>query len=288
MILVAYMINELAVGAEIPVWRASEIGDNAPFKLVDTVPSGYKDITSITNLHSFGHATDRDFKAVRDEMKQHVIFLGATTVVSNQNDPNAFTPNVGDRYRIIETALDVWAGKEGYIAEWDGSNWIYYTGEGIATPEEEVGFSLLSADDKRIAAAHLIGTIPQQVAAYGSDIEEKQEDQSEYNEKVTECRRRRFLWAQTYFMNQIPLNAAQVLGVIETYKFDKRYVEQGIFGQDEFDDIAPGICDYLDGVAVFDNAGIRQETWTTLYGANMNIFCDAVKNVLVYEGLKNS
>lgn len=37
------------------------------------------------------------------------------------------SPTTGDRYLVIATATGAWAGKEGQIAEYDGTNWVFTT-----------------------------------------------------------------------------------------------------------------------------------------------------------------
>jgi hypothetical protein len=89
-------------------------------------------------------------------------------------------------------------------------------------------------------------------------------------------------------LSHIPANAAEVITVIQGNALDNAYIKLGIFGREEFDDIAPGIIDYIDGTDAFVGAGIRQKAWTTLYGIPLGDFCDSIKDVLVYSGLSNS
>ena len=37
------------------------------------------------------------------------------------------SPTTGDRYLVIATATGLWAGQEDDIAEWDGTQWVFYT-----------------------------------------------------------------------------------------------------------------------------------------------------------------
>jgi hypothetical protein len=46
-------------------------------------------------------------------------------VLSTQNNPQ--TPNVGDRYLVGLTPTGVWLGKENYLAEGNGTGWIFTT-----------------------------------------------------------------------------------------------------------------------------------------------------------------
>lgn len=73
--LIAFEINGDALGVDIPTWLPSALEGSKPFKFSDTVEAGYRDITSVTNIHSFWTYTGRDYKYAKDVMKEHVISL---------------------------------------------------------------------------------------------------------------------------------------------------------------------------------------------------------------------
>ena len=286
MILGAYNLGSTNNTANVGSFKTSDLGNKDPYILVDVLPAGYDDVTSVINLYQFGYNTEYDYKKIRDEIKAYIISLGNATVVGTETDPSTLTPNAGDAYIIGAGAVGEWSGLDNQVAIWDGSVWSYYSGDGISTSLEEYGFDLISPEEQKIAAGYLIGSIAQQITAFGGNATDKEKAQGEYNLEVTDCRNTRYLWAQTHFMNHIPANAAEVLSVIEANKLDKRYVYQGIFGEEEFDDISPGVADYIDGVGQWAGAGIKQKAWTTLYGANMDTFCAELKDVLFYTGVK--
>jgi len=287
MILGAFIINGQPVGAVLQNWQTSDLGANAPFVFEDSLNNNYQDISSVENIYKFGHLTKYDFKKVRDEMKNFVIALGNSNIISEETNPATLSPSVDDGYLIGAGAIGEWAGKDGQVAKYDGAVWIYFNGDGIASAIETFGFSYLNATDAKIAAAHLIGSIGQQIVAYNYNAEEKEKEQFLYKINVQECRKSRFEWAENHFLQQIPAQTAEVLGVIEMNYLGSRYYEHGLDGIAEFGDVAEGVADYIDGAAgtIFENIGIRQKPWVTLFGSNMSTFCDELKEKLFYTGL---
>lgn len=61
------------------------------------------------------------------------------SVLSQQEeDPTSISPSDGDRYIIPSSGTGDWSGKEGQIAEWNGSSWDYiYPNEGFALHVED-------------------------------------------------------------------------------------------------------------------------------------------------------
>jgi len=287
MILCAYKINGLAIGTDVEIWNTSDLNEQNAFIFSETVPNGYENISSVENINKFGHMTKFDFKKVRDEMKNFIIAIGSTNTNPPETDPDSLSPNVDDAYLIGPNAVGDWLNKDGQIAKFDGAVWVYFADNGISSATESLGFSYLDSIESKIAAGHLIGSIPQQIAAYNYDAEEKQNEQFLYKMNVQECRRNRFEWAENHFLQQIPANTAEVLSVIELNYLNSRYYEHGLDGMFEFGDVVEGLADYIDGTTGtnFDGVGIRQKPWTTLFGSNMSTFCDELKDKLFYNGL---
>jgi hypothetical protein len=289
MIFCSYKIGGLAVGRSIEIWKTSDLNGNEPFLFSDSVPTGYENISSVENIYKFGNLTKLDFKKVRDEMKQTVLDLGSLKTLSTETDPDSLTPNADDAFLIGSGAVGDWVNKDGQIAKFDGSVWVYFGNSGISSAVESLGFSYLNPIESKIAAGYLIGSIPQQIAAYNYDAEEKENDQFLYKIYVQDCRKKRFKWAENHFLQQIPANTAEVLSVIETDFLNSRYYEHGLDGMFEFGDIAEGLSDYIDGTpgTKFENNGIRQKNWITLFGSNMSTFCDELKDKLFYNGINS-
>jgi len=44
---------------------------------------------------------------------------------SQETDPGTLTPGVGDRYLIGPAAIGIWSGKDGQVADWRGSSYLY-------------------------------------------------------------------------------------------------------------------------------------------------------------------
>jgi len=287
MILAAYLIDSEPVGVYHQSWMTSDLNDNAAFIFTDSIPSGYQDISSIKNINSFGKDTQYDFKKVRDQMKLLTVNLGHDSTLSTETDPSTLSPNIDDGYLIGVGAVGDWSGKDGQYAKWDGAVWVYFVGSGISSGVEEFGFSYLDAEEAKIAATHLIGSIGQQLIAFGYNAAEKEQAQLDYKTQVQEARACRFEWAENYFLQQIPAHTAEVLGVLESDYLGSRYYIHGIDGMAEFGDVTDGLADYIDGAAgtSYAGAGMRQKPWTTLFGQNMSAFCDEVKEKLFYIGL---
>ena len=287
MILAAYLINGQPVGTYHKTWLTSDLNDNEAFVFSESLPLGYQDISGVQNINDFGHLTKYDFKKVRDEMKNFIIQLGHGSSLSTETDPSTLSPSLGDGHLIGVGAVGDWTGKDGQYAKWDGAIWVYFTGSGISSPAEEFGFSYLNTVEAKTAATHLIGSIGQQLIAFGYNAGEKEEAQLEYKLQVQECRTLRYEWAENHFLQQIPANTGEVLAVIEADNLHNRYRDHGLDGLAEFGDVTEGLADYIDGSAgtKYAGIGIRQKPWQTLFGQNMSAFSDEIKDKLFYTGI---
>ncbi len=47
------------------------------------------------------------------------------SVLTIEADPTSLTPSVGDRHMIATSAVDVWTGLDGQLAEWTGATWKF-------------------------------------------------------------------------------------------------------------------------------------------------------------------
>lgn len=63
--------------------------------------------------------------------------LSAVSVLSILSNPPS-SPSTGARYLISENGAGIWIGKSNYIAEWNGSVWIY------TAPSESVGINVIT------------------------------------------------------------------------------------------------------------------------------------------------
>lgn len=69
--LLVYEINEQKPYIDITTWNVADLNGNRPFKVImsgDTIPSGYTDISSITNWGNYGQ-NELNFFEVRSEIK---------------------------------------------------------------------------------------------------------------------------------------------------------------------------------------------------------------------------
>jgi hypothetical protein len=74
--LAAYVINGQIVGVELKSYLVDELNGNKPYIVADVIPEGYVDITSIENWHTYGMNTGKDYRFVRDRIKQVVVDIG--------------------------------------------------------------------------------------------------------------------------------------------------------------------------------------------------------------------
>ena len=281
--LLAYKIDGQCVGQDLQTWEHSDLRGNPAFKFAETIETGYADISSVTHFQEFGHASDNDFKFVRDRMKDHVIDLGTSNILSTQTDPETLNPSAGDAYLIGDSATGAWSGKDGQVAQWDGSAWIYFVGDGMAGPVEQFGFTFIEASsEKIICATNLIGTVAQQLTAFGFDFTAKGDAQAKYKADVQICRKYRYKWTENNFLQQIPTDAGTALtelGMLGLY-----YRDQGIDGE-FYGDPMTGMGDWVNGFGAFDGAGLINKPWMTLDGRNMTQYAAAIDEKLFTIGL---
>ena len=184
----AYKIEDKAVGVELPSWGNLSLNENKPFLFSDTLQAGYKDITSIENIVSFGSSTNKDFKYIRDQAKYYVRQLGLnnSTIFS---DPSLLTPLENEAFLVGTNAVGEWLGKEGQIAIWQNQDWLYLDGSEGENPVIEYGFNFIpTQEEKTIAASWLIGSVTQQIYAFGGDQQAKIEAQEQYAMLAEEVR----------------------------------------------------------------------------------------------------
>lgn len=139
-----------------------EIGESLPAYqiLVDaSTPSGYADITSVTNIEKYAFKySNFDYIYVTNAMKEFVSdsFLNHSSYLGILGTPPS-SPTDGDLY-LIDSGVDAWFGKNGLIAKYVGlaSLWTFHT-------KEEIGFEQLSSAEQIIAASYDIGTIEQKI-----------------------------------------------------------------------------------------------------------------------------
>lgn len=78
--LLVYKIDGVPVNEMTTSYSQDDLGGNDLYKFIpdgDAVPEGYEDITDIYSLHKWGGSTRRDYKFVRDQIKQMVVDLGS-------------------------------------------------------------------------------------------------------------------------------------------------------------------------------------------------------------------
>ncbi|MBA7574471.1 hypothetical protein ES708_16277 [subsurface metagenome] len=109
-----------------------EVGDlKAPTKPLDM------NSQKVTGLPTPTAGSDA---ATKDHVDSVVQGLDWQPSVKDESATPPETPIIGDRYLVIATATEDWAGHEDDIAEWDGSVWVFTTpNTGFAVWIEDVG-----------------------------------------------------------------------------------------------------------------------------------------------------
>jgi hypothetical protein len=87
--LLAYQINGQTVGTDLIEWDSNDLNGKQPFKIIrsgDTTPSGYIDISSITNWDKFGELCANDYMCVRFEIRDLCKAKGWTGLTNTEKD----------------------------------------------------------------------------------------------------------------------------------------------------------------------------------------------------------
>lgn len=299
------IINGEVLGRDIESWEGSGI---IPFLFADTIQPGYEDISSIDLISKYGDYADNDMKFVRDQLKKLVIQTGLTNLQSDPKnlptDPSTLAPQINQAWEIGEGAIGDWVGMDEKVAVWNGSGWDFLLGDAYAGSVEEYGFGFLSDEDKKICAGKLIGTVVQQILAFGIDISnpsntpeqfnEKAKAQGKYKNEVQRCRYNRYEFIKNDVLQNIPALAMTILG--EMGQLPHFYQEYGVDGYpiDEFsgDKSNPqhvakntGLSSYILGKAAFEGAGLINKTFTALNGMNSNEYSNYLADKLFHRGL---
>ena len=305
MIFQGKIINNLVLGRDTEVWEGSDI---IPFLFAETIQNGYADINTITLISKFGDLADNDYKFVRDPLKQFVLNVAQTNLQSNPNnlptDPSTLTPNLNEAWEIGEGAVGDWLDMDEKVAIWNGVDWDFVLGDSYVGSVEEYGFTFLTPEEQKICATKLIGTVTQQIQAFGIDInnptstpnevKEKSKAQGQYKKRVRESRVNRYNFIANDILQNIPQIAVEVLG--ELGQLPDYYKEHGVdgFPIDEFDgdktnpsDIAKntGLSSYILGEAGFVGGGLINKVFTPINEMTKTEYIDYIVDKLFWLGL---
>lgn len=99
--LLGYIIDGKTVGTELSSWSVDDLGGNVPFKISDTVDTGYADISSIENYDEFGACTGKDYKYIRSCMKEFMLSI-VHEDFSRWNDLSLNEKKVAIKYLVSE------------------------------------------------------------------------------------------------------------------------------------------------------------------------------------------
>ncbi len=87
--LLAYQISGQTIGIDIESWDTNSLGNNESFKLIisgQTIPTGYIDISSITNWNSFACSIANDYLVCKNAIKEIVLEKSWTGLTSEEKD----------------------------------------------------------------------------------------------------------------------------------------------------------------------------------------------------------
>lgn len=140
-----------------------ENGYKLPYIFTETIPSDYTDITTIENLNNLGFDVDDNFdwKRVRDLGRGILTVKSDAVTIGVESTPsNILSPNIGDKYEVGASAVKDFRYKEGSIAEWDGSTWIFKS-------KEEIGYDECTPSEQQVLLSWKLGTHSQRFNTAG-------------------------------------------------------------------------------------------------------------------------
>ena len=282
-LLTAQVIGGKKVGVDLSIPPKTVI--ETPFLVAENPAPEFADISSIINWYKFGiegNYLKKDYLFIRDEIVLLVDAKAIDTCLGELNDPSTVTPNTGDlseipvgaRYCVGENPIGDFANKQGAIAEWDGTTWIFLD-------KDVLGYSLCSLEEKEIAAQLYIGLIND----HERDFEpiETRLWREEHHELATETRLKRMLAAESLIAQELPayqgivmltitslVTELNVTGTPQLYSIDlhKNYNYFGVrssvldFHPIKNPNPGVGIMDYFYGTSLFTDKGLINMPFT--------------------------
>ncbi len=284
----AYQYSEgLTVGKDKNPWRESDVNGNPPFVLYSSdlpVPDNYIDITSIQSYQEFGFSLNQyDYKYIRDALKGYVSDTGENSTLGTESDSsNISSPATDDAYVVGDSAVGDFAGQEGNVAVYNGSNWEFRW-------KYEHGFDQLSIPEKIIAVEHKIGTTIQRNNIVGTQSNVLLGIQ--YHSNAVEARQKRMAYATGEVLNRLPSDGGKVMKDIISNANNMfiTYVFFGIEGTledgpwDSPDDQVEGIADYFygrEGTQFAGGNGLKDKPWNPI-GVTMQELTDMLYEILI-------
>lgn len=263
-----------------------------PLLLIDeseSRPDGYRDITSITNLDTWGHkayATDylRVRSAIVNLVKQLAKDNALTSVYDAKDAQTKFKPDDVVVHFDTEgsTAEDgIWAHLPGYFVRYDGST---FTKESMI----DAGFEYCNEHEKAICLKYSIASVTKMLA-YGFKLDRIIEEGKQYHLAAIATRQDRLITASLFVWNIVPGNAQEVIGTCVNPMYGNMYFlykEFGIKGSlDDYDsqrnkEPGPGILNYIEGTGIWQDNGIAQKDWSTTNDQSIADFAKDLAEIL--------
>lgn len=220
MTLYGYNTAAGTLGKDVQHWNQEDLNGNLPFQWLDNPLAGYSEIHTIELINTYGWRLGKDYKFVRDAIRD-----------------------------IVKTG-----------------------GSG----DEEAGFNTLTSEQKIIASQLKVGKIAQRIAVLGyTDLIAAM---IIYKTKTHESRNVRRVHAEVLVRNLMDQYTMLIMAVADT-PF-KNYDFYGIDGM-AYDDIVPGISDYINAINGFEGIGLRDQAYTPSDGSTLDSFCDRLIDILI-------
>ena len=267
-----------------------------PLLLIDEAepkPDGYRDITSITNLDTWGHkAHNIDYLRVRTAIVNSIYELAETNCLgkaSNEDEALAliasaeFTElNIWHFCTKESTATTgLWQHDEGYYIRYDGTTFI-------KEPIIDAGFDYCNDTEKAICLKYSIVSV-QKMLKYGFAMSRILQEGRQYHLSAIATRQERLITASLLVWNIIPANAQEVIGTCINPMYGNMYFTYKEFGVKgsiyDYDSIrnpkpGPGILNYVEGTGLWQDNGIAQKNWSTTNGQTIQDFAKDLAKVL--------
>jgi len=255
-------------------WKYVEDGtEGAGFSSVnDSIPCWHT-TSKAGNDYTISSYTNKDYLFHVAEIRRIVTEAGNVSTISDLAAPPT-SPSTGDRHRVIATATGDWVGKEGFIAEYDTTSWLFKT-------DEEAGFDDLSTPNKLICCEHEVGSHDQWVAIVGGSNVVALAMQ--FGGKSYWCRAYRANNAMSVLKSNFSFDEIQSMeteaidhNIYDSYLVHGRY--GSVIGEGD------GVYDWIYGTAgtKFDGVGLINKGWTPSQEASLQDVCDKVIDQLVY------
>lgn len=228
---------------------------------------GHTQATTVTDLNDHGFRNGKDYRFVRNYIKDFVNTGGAP--ISTLNDPPS-TPATNDIHLVDTVPTGAWVGHAGEYAVWDGAAWVF------DVDQLDAGVRILSASEQVICCELKIGSQAKRNSIVGAVNAEALG--LAYDAKMKPVREIRLGRAKSHLHSELPDDAGTVLdearGAIVDYILFGR--EGTVQGDSE------GITDYFNSLGSWaPNLGLKDKPWTPINSASMSALVTELEDIMI-------